>query len=209
MTGRVNFLVVYLLLIATGLYLALHRDLGTPMKRPFRQFPGAVSRWQMTDEASLSAQIQETLKASDVLMRQYANEKGERVNLYIGYHDGGKESGEIHSPRNCLPGSGWFQVSSVQSRLPLYGGLNLVRAVYQKGETKELFLYWFQVRGESMTQEYRLKVSEILNSALYRRRDAALVRVSVPFSGSETEAAALADRFVSDFYPTIRSFLPS
>ena len=123
--------------------------------------------------------------------------------------DGGQGAGEIHSPKHCLPGSGWFEVSSARTRMPgAGGGLNLVRAVYQKGDSRELFLYWYQVRGESISEEYSLKLAEIANSVLYRRRDAAFIRVSVPFGGSEEQALALGERFVGDFYATISSFLP-
>ena len=209
MIGRNRFLAVYALLIAAGLYLNLHRDLGVPMKRPFDQFPGSVSQWRMSGESSLSADVQAVLKASDVLMRQYVNPHGDVIQLYIGYHDGGKGAGEIHSPKQCLPGSGWFELSSARTLMPVAGGgLKLVRAVYQKGDSKELFLYWYQVRGESLSDEYSLKVAEIANSIRYRRRDAAFIRISVPFEGDEHRAIALGESFVGAFYPAIRSFLP-
>lgn len=210
MISRRCFLAVYALLICVGLYLNLHRDLGVPMKRSFDQFPSTVSQWRMSAETSLSAEVQAVLKASEVLMRQYTNPRGERVALYIGYHDGGKESGEIHSPKHCLPGSGWFEVSSDRTRFPAVGGgLNLVRAVYQKGDSRELFLYWFQVRDLSLSQEYSLKAAQIINSALYRRRDAAFIRVSVPFEADQARAAAVGERFVKDFLPSIQAFLPN
>ena len=210
MIARSCFIAVFSLLIAVGLYLNLHRDLDVPLKKQFDQFPKTVIRWSMSGESSLSAEVQAVLKASDILMRQYVNGQGERVDLYIGYHDGGKGSGEIHSPKHCLPGSGWFEVSSARTRIPSAGGgLNLVRAVYQKGDSKVLFLYWFQVRGESLSQEYSLKAAEIANSILYRRRDAAFIRVSVPFQTSERQAAAIGECFVSDFLPAIQAFLPN
>jgi len=206
---RSRFIAVYVLLIAAGLYLNLHRDLGVPMKKSFDQFPAELSQWRLSGESSLSAEVQAVLKASDVIMRQYVNARGERVDLYIGYHDGGKGTGEIHSPKHCLPGSGWFEVSSARTVLPAAGeGLNLVRAVYQKGESKELFLYWYQVRGESLSEEYSLKAKQIANSVLHRRRDAAFIRVSVPFESSERQAVLVGERFVSDFLPAIRDFLP-
>lgn len=209
MIGRNRFLALYVLFLAAGLYLNLHRDVGVPMKKPFDQFPASVSRWQMQGETSLSAEVQAVLKASDVLMRQYVSSAGDRVTFYIGYHDGGKAAGEIHSPKHCLPGTGWFEVSSRRTRMELPGAsLNLVRAVYQKGDSKELFLYWYQVRGESISEEYSLKVAEITNSVLYGRRDAAFVRISIPFGGSEDKALATGERFVADFYPVIREFLP-
>jgi len=208
--GKGRFLALYLLLGAAALYLSVHRDLGVPMKRPFEQFPATVNQWRLTSETSLSADVQAVLKATDVLLRQYVTPQGDRVLFYVGYHDGGKDTGEIHSPKHCLPGSGWFEVSSRRTQLAVPGGaLNLVRAVYQKGESKELFLYWYQVRGKSISEEYSLKLAEIANSVLYRRRDAAFVRISVPFSGDEQQALATGERFVNDFYPLIREFLPT
>ena len=210
MIGKGFFVSVYALLIAAGLYLQTHADLAVPMKQPLERFPSAVSQWRMAGEAQLSAEVQSVLKASDVLMRRYVNAQGESVNLYIGYHDGGKSSGEIHSPKHCLPGSGWFEVSSARTQFPAAGErLNLVRAVYQKGDSRELFFYWFQVRGKSLSEEYSLKAAEIANSVLYRRRDASFIRVSVPFQGDEQKAAAIGESFVSEFLPAIRAFLPA
>ena len=210
MIGKGCFVAVYLLLLVTGLYLHLHRDLGVPMKMSFDRFPAAVSQWRMAGETRLSSEVQSVLKASDVLMRCYVNEQGEKVDLYIGYHDGGKGTGEIHSPKHCLPGSGWLEESSARTQIPVAGArLNLVRAVYQKGDNKELFLYWFQVRGKSLSEEYSLKVAEIANSVLYRRRDASFIRISIPFQSDEQKAAAIGERFVSDFLPAIQAFLPS
>ena len=209
MIGKSRFVALYALLIAAGLYLQLHRDLGVPMKASFHQFPSQVSQWRMTEETRLSDQVQSVLKASDVLMRQYVNPQGERVELYIGYHDGARGTGEIHSPKHCLPGGGWHELSSQRTQMAAAGDrLNLVKAVYQKGDNSELFLYWFQVRGRSVSEEFSLKAEQIANSVLYRRRDASFIRISVPFQTDPHRAEAIGAKFVSDFLPAIRSFLP-
>jgi EpsI family protein len=208
--GKKHFAAVYLLLLAVGLYLQLHRDIGVPINKPFQNFPALVSQWRMTGESQLSDRVQEILKASDVLVRQYVGPRGEKVNLYIGYHDGGQGSGEIHSPKHCLPGSGWREISSIRTELPAAGEkLNLVKAVYEKGDHRELFLYWYQVRGTSVSQELSLKVAEIANSLMYRRRDASFIRISIPFDGDEQKAVAVGERFVKDFLPAIHEFLPT
>jgi len=210
MIAKAHFLVVYLLLAVVVLYMQLHRDLDVPMKKSFSEFPTTVSQWRMTRESSLTPDVQEVLKATDVMIRQYVNPQGERAELYIGYHNGGKDSGEIHSPKHCLPGSGWFEASSVRTRVATPAGeLNLVKAVYQKGETKQLFLYWFQVRDRSLSEEYSLKLAEIANSVLYRRRDAAFIRIAIPLEGGSEQALTVGERFVNDFFPHIRGFLPS
>ena len=210
MIGKPHFIAVYLLLIAVGLFLQLHRDLAIPTNKPFQQFPTQVSLWHMSGESFLSSDVQNVLKASDTLMRQYENPEGDKVELYIGYHGGGKDSGEIHSPKHCLPGSGWLESSSTRAGLLAAGeDLNLVRAVYQKGEARELFLYWYDVRGDSLSDEFSLKGRQILNSLLHRRRDASFIRISVPFQGDEERALAVGESFVKAFLPSIRSFLPN
>lgn len=209
MITKTKFLTVYLLLIAAALYLNFHKDIIVPMNRPFDQFPRAVREWRLVGESSLSESVQKVLKATDVLSRQYVSPEGKQVSLYIGYHGGGKESGEIHSPKHCLPGSGWCEISTKRTQLDVAGErVNLVQAIYQKGENRELFLYWYQVRNKTISEEYSLKMAEITNSMLYRRRDAAFIRVSVPFETDEQTALVLGERFVRDIYPAIQEFLP-
>jgi EpsI family protein len=163
----------------------------------------------MTNQIEFDADILSKLKPTDYLYRQYIDSSGKAVDLYIGYHGGGKDVGEIHSPKNCLPGSGWYEVSSRRGEVQVPGGtINLVRAVYQKGESKELFLYWFQVRDRSISEEYSLKMAEIVNSAFHRRRDASFIRVSVPVDSGIDQATARCERFIRDFEPVIREFLP-
>ncbi len=204
-----HFVIISVLLITTGLYLNLHDTIQVPVKKPFEQFPRTISEWNMKNEFTLPDNVQNILKASDVLSRDYVSPEGNRVNIYIGFHGGGKESGEIHSPKQCLPGSGWFEVSNRKKSLDVAGSkINLVQAVYQKGEGKELFIYWFQVREKTIDNEYSLKLTEIINSILFRRRDASFVRVSVPFEADESAALAVGERFVRDFYSSIREFLP-
>lgn len=210
MIPKRHFLVLYLLLFAAGLYLHLHSDLTVPTNRPLDQFPVTLGDWRMTAEGQLSGEVRAVLKASDTLLRQYVGARDEKVNLYIGYHGGGEGSGEIHSPKHCLPGSGWLEQSSVRSRVTAGGQeLDLVQAVYQKGESCELFLYWYQVREKSLSDEFSLKGLQVLNSLLHRRRDASFIRISVPFQGDARQAADTGRRFLQDAFPAIRSFLPN
>ncbi|NTW80784.1 MAG: EpsI family protein [Geobacteraceae bacterium] len=209
MNKWLRFIIVYALFAAAALIINFHRDTAIPMNRPFSDFPKQVQSWQMTSRAEFSANVLNVLKATDYLYRQYNDAAGKTVSLYIGYHNGGKDSGGIHSPKHCLPGSGWYEASSRRGVLDIPGGtINLVRAVYQKGDSKELFVYWFQVRDRSISDEYSLKMAEIVNSVLYRRRDESFIRVSVPVDTDVDRAVARGEQFIRDFEPSIREFLP-
>ena len=209
MSDKMRFVIVYVLFAAAALIIMLHRNTEVPINRPFSEFPQQVQSWQMSSRSEFSAEVLSVLKPTDYLYRQYKGAGGKTVNLYVGYHGGGKDSGGIHSPKNCLPGSGWYEVSTRRGLLETAGGrINLVRAVYQKGDSKDIFLYWFQVRDRSISDEYSLKLAEILNSALYRRTDASFIRVSVPFESDLEMATANGEQFIRDFEPLFRDFLP-
>lgn len=209
MKASTRFVIVYLLLTAVALYLSLHTDIPVPVKRPFSEFPDQVTSWRMLSGSEFSADVLGVLKPTDYLYRLYTENNGRTVTLYIGYHGGGKGSGGIHSPRHCLPGSGWYEVSSRRRRLGVNGTqINLVQSVYQKGAGKELFLYWFQVRDRTMNEEYSLKMAEIAGSLFQRRRDSSFIRISVPFEDNQQAALELGESFIRDFLPIIREFLP-
>lgn len=209
MTHTKRYLVIYPLLLAVGLYMHLHSDISVPMNRPFTEFPRQHSSWTMISQTEFSENVLDVLKPTDYLSRQYVSADGKDIGLYIGYHGGGKDTGGIHSPRHCLPGSGWYEESSQREKLVLPdGAIDLVRAVYRKGDSREMFLYWFHVQGDTLSDEYSLKLAEIKNSMLKRRRDSAFIRVSVPVEHDLQASAAQGEKFVRDFYPQIQQFLP-
>lgn len=204
-----RFISLFVMLSVVALYLNLHKDLVVPMNKSFDQFPRGLSGWRMTQDFPMSENIQKVLMATDTLTRRYESAEGKTVDLYIGYHGGGKDSGEIHSPKNCLPSGGWHEISTKRRILDVSGSkIDLVQAVYKKGDSKQLFLYWFQVQDKTVSDEYSLKIAQITNSMLNRRRDASFVRISVPFEVDESGAMLLGERFAKDFYPVIQSYLP-
>ena len=210
MIKKSHFVIVYILLAAAGLYVNFHDDITVPVKRSFEEFPLSVHGWRVVSQGQFSERVLDKLKPTDYLSRTYAGNDGRPVSLYIGYHGGGREGGGVHSPKHCLPGSGWSEASSKRTNLAVGGkNINLVEAVYQKGEDRELFLYWFQVRGNSLSEEFSLKLSEITGSLLYRRTDTSFVRISVPVLGSLEQSVAVGEQFIRDFYPVILQFLPS
>lgn len=205
MIKNTRFLIVCLLLILAGLYINLHSDVEVPLNRPFKEFPMEHKGWHMVSESQFSDEVLNVLKTTDYMLRKYIGSDKMPVYLYVGYHDGGKDSGEIHSPKNCLPGSGWFKLTEDKMNID---DIKLIKAIYQKGKDKELFLYWFNVRGKTLTNEFVLKYAEIKNSMFYRRKDASFIRVSVPFESDENKAFSIGKIFIKDFNPIIEEFLP-
>jgi len=206
---NLRFYMVYGLLILTAGFVAWHKDVQVPVARPLEEIPLTLGDWTKVGESRFSEAVLAGLRPTDYLYRVYADSENHQVSLYLGYHGGGPDSGPIHSPKHCLPGSGWHRLSEKHRTLAIgEDSLALLEAVYQNGDRKELFLYWFQVKGTALTNEYALKFAEIKNSILYKRRDSAFIRISIPFQGDMNDPLAAAERFIRDFYPHIKTALP-
>lgn len=204
-----RYVIVYLLLGLTALFMSTHENVAVPVSQPLTGIPTQLDGWNMTGQSRFSSNVLANLKPSDYLYRTYKDLAGNKAAIYLGYHNGGPDSGPIHSPKHCLPGSGWFELSQVQRTIQTANTeVPVVEAVYQKGDQKEMFLYFFQVQGKILTDEYSLKLAEIVNSIFYKRRDSAFIRISVTFQGEASEAAKVADHLLVNIYPHIAATLP-
>lgn len=207
---NIRYIVIAVLMFSTWGFMRTHVDKQTPLAIPLSDFPVSSGEWRMVRDSQFDQATLDVLRPTEYMAKRYARRDGAVVDLYVGYHDGASKAGPLHSPKNCLPGSGWFEVSSRLIKIQLSEGeLEAVEAVYQQGTTKELFLYWFQVGGRSITNEYSMKFEEIRNSIVNGRRDAAFIRISVPVIDDAASAYERAESFLRAVYPSLKAFLPS
>lgn len=179
-----------------------------PLKRPFAEFPLQHNGWVGRDQL-FSDVILDKLKVTEYLSREYVR-NGQRLSLYVGYYGAQKEGAQIHSPKHCLPGGGWQKLSERTGTTDVagYGRVKFVEAVYQKGENKESFVYWYRMKNATITSDYGLKWYMILNSLRYQRNDAAFIRLSAPASGDAQGTLQAIESFMRDFLPLMKNFLP-
>jgi EpsI family protein len=184
----------------------VNRQQSMPLRQPFAtavplSLDGLYGRDVRISESELTV-----LGVHDYLMRVYrpsrADADSSGFSLFVGYYDRQVQGKSIHSPRNCLPGSGWSAVRSDAGVLQTDNGeININRYVVQNGGNAALVLYWYQGRGRTVANEYRVKWDLLRDAMLYGRTEEALVRIVVPFATSESDATQLAQRvavFVAD-----------
>ena len=203
-----RFIIIYLLIASAYFYIHFYNFTPAKLKEPLINFPQQIAGWKSISESHFDDSTNNLLKASDYLFRTYRNKNGNAITVYIGYHNGNKESGVIHSPKQCLPGSGWQLVSSSQKTLSLGHDINLVQAIYQKHNNFELFYYWFHVKEKTVSSEYLLKMYGAYYSVLNGRRDTAFVRISTSYETDLPSATTDTEEFIKYFFLELQRFLP-
>ena len=207
------FVTILLLVQGTAFYNLSHGEV-VPLSRPLSQFPSQLDGWAMVEQGEIDQETRDTLRADDYLTRVYGDKQtGQAADLYVAFFKTQQTGQTPHSPKNCLPGSGWVPSSSKEAEIAIPGLKLPIRVneyVVAKGTTKAMVLYWYQSHGRVVANEYAAKVWVVVDSVRYHRSDTALVRVVVGIGdGGEQQAAATATKFVRAFFTPLRAALPS
>ena len=145
MTQRL--LVLSACLVLTAGYLArAGRAESRAARASFAEFPIQLGEWTGQPAPALDKAVTDALGVDEYVNRYYT--AGDRaVHLYIGYCGSQREGRTIHSPMNCMPGSGWTPLDT--ATLALVASPTLAPAgrfvvndtVIQKGLDKQVVLY--------------------------------------------------------------------
>jgi EpsI family protein len=206
-------LTVVLFAQVAGMF-AVSRTEVVPEARPLSGFPKQVGSWMTIQEGVVEKETMDVLRADDVLTRTYADIAHNRgANLFVAFFKSQRTGRAPHSPKNCLPGSGWAPSESGVDTIAIPGRpepIRVNRYVVSKGEDKSVVLYWYQSRNRVIASEYRAKLYLVADAIRYNRTDTALVRVVVPVLGNDTATATrTAEQFVQALFTTLHHYLPS
>lgn len=202
-------IVVALLVVFTAAFHAVSHGENVPIHRGLASFPKQIGGWQGED-VEVDPDVERVLKADDILLRLYRGADVGTLGLYVAYFQSQRELQTIHSPKNCLPGSGWEPVEARRGALDLGDGQKIFvnRYVIQNGVERQLVYYWYQSHGRTIASEYRAKAYMALDAIRLNRTDGAIVRISVPIVGDAAETESVAQDFVRRSYPILRQFIP-
>jgi EpsI family protein len=190
MTLRVSLVVVLLLAAATG------RTFLVPSSSPTRaeslaSFPQAIGEWSGHD-SPLDPDVVQVTAVDDYLNRYYRSPSGV-VGLYIGYYKSQVQGESLHSPLNCLPGTGWQPVESGTLILPSTASAHAInKVVVEKGLDRLVVLYWYQTERRVTASEYSRKLFLIADAFSRQRTDVALVRIAAPIENASAKATNVA-----------------
>ena len=188
----VRFGLALALLLATGMFLASRSGSeNLPPREALSNLPLELDGW-VGREQPIDPDALRVLGNGEFLFRDYVPApQGIWVNLFIAYFATQRTGSTMHSPKNCLPGSGWTPVESGYMELQTSAGPATVnRYVIARGSERQVVLYWYQSHGRYIASEYSAKIHLVLDSIRMNRSDAALVRLVTPIvSGEDSKAA--------------------
>src|SRR5258708_28049201 len=114
-------MVTGLLVLQGGLLYSYIRPENIPTGRSLSEMPKALGSWEMAAEGVIDPEIQEALKADDILNRTYLDRSaGRGADLYVASYHTQRTGKAPHSPKNCLPGNGWTPLTAEE--VTLYPG---------------------------------------------------------------------------------------
>ena len=190
MNLNLRFVVTTCLLAGTGIFLQARHGQEIIAPRPvFTTFPRQLGIWTGTD-VPIPGEVAAVLGPGDFLSRIYQDGlvSDAPIDLFMAYFPSQRAGDTIHSPRNCLPGSGWRPIESGQTILSIPGQepFTANRYVIAKGADRRLVLYWYQAHNRAVASEYWAKFYLIADSIRINRSDGSLIRITTPLRADES-----------------------
>ena len=176
-------------------------------------FPNQVGNWNKLADQPVDPAVASLLGADRLLERLYQKPNvPSGLDFFVAWFQsqrGGKS--QPHSPKVCLPGSGWvpedtsvIQIDTTEGFIPA----NRYVIVSNSGQ-RAVVLYWYQTPRRTLAGEWESKFWLIPDAFRDHRTDTALVRIVVSTQkGQEGEATANAVDFARGSYPILRGLLP-
>jgi EpsI family protein len=204
---------VTLLLVAqTAVVYSSQRPENVPSSPPLASLPLTLGPWKFINENIVDDDTRNVLRADDLLLRDYRNASdGRSAELFVAAFRTQRNGQVPHSPKNCLPGAGWTQLSSDDFSIDVGRPMPIVvnRYIVQHGEDTSLVLYWYQSRDRVVASEYTAKFWVMADAIRLNRTDTALVRVVIRIdNGDKDQATRTGVNFVQNFFEPLHQVLP-
>jgi len=190
--------------------LAVNRQHAMPLRLPLDSIPLAIAG-RAGEAGEIPPDQQAAAGMTNYLYRWYDGAEAP-FDIYVGYYDQQTQGKTIHSPKNCLPGSGWEALSQATTVVSTADGPRRVnRYLLQNKDQRALVFYWYQGRGRVAASEYRVKWELLRDAAVRGRTEEALVRIVVRLNDHTTEELATewASRVAGELIPEVSRALPA
>jgi len=204
--AKKTFIAILLLLVITFSFTYVIKHFNSTSYRisSLSTFPLKLGNWQGTVDIVSQATL-DMLNPDQLFSATYINSQGHKVQLFFDYFSSSVSVGGVHSPRNCLPGSGWTILKS-EDRIISVGNRSIPasRFYLNLGESKQVMDFWYVTRKGETSNDYTFKLYTMLSSLKLQPTDVAFIRFAAPDNARSLESL---DDFEKTFTPVIYQYL--
>jgi len=202
-----RFAAVIVAMLATTLLASelSDRRAGEELDSPLESLPIEIGNWNGTELGRLNEATEQVLKASAYLSRSY--HQGDReMGFFIAFYAMQQAGETMHSPKHCLPGTGWEIWDYESVELPMDDGVATINKYYiQSGRNRQIVYYWYQTKDRVIASEYYAKICMVADAVLKGRTAGSIVRMTMPDAPWAHEEGPA---FAASVIPLVRDRLP-
>ena len=161
-------------LTATKLTAERHPE---PLTRPLDMISRSLTGFTAVDNPPLDQYTLAALRPTSYLVRTYT--KGSLgADLFIAFYAEQRAGESMHSPKHCLPGSGWEIWNYGALDVPVEGRVARINqySISQAAERREV-LYWYQSKTRIIASEYLGKLLLARDTMLSGQTAGSIVRM--------------------------------
>lgn len=204
--AKKTFITFLLVLFATFLFCSAveYYRPRTSSSTKFEKFPVEKGDW-IGQRDDLIPAIVEMLNPTEIFSATFTNPEGIEVHLFFDYFSQMNSRGGPHSPRNCLPGSGWMILDTKEREITVDGRIIRIGRFYMSlGKLEKVMDFWYVTRYGETANDFMFKFYMMINSLTFRQIDVAFIRI---IANDDEESLLALDDFENVFVEEIYQHL--
>ena len=204
---RIKYIILLFIVSALTIYTFAmrYREIEHPAPPDLRLLPEKIAGYRGSDNflepASLSV-----LGADATLFRTFLGDDSPPIWLFLGYFGAQQEHSQIHSPKNCYPGSGWNILQEVTITVTIPdGAFRAKKLLISDGVQRRIVIYWFSTPTGPLMDEFALKWYQAKRSLSGKPQVSTFVRFSTILS--DETATDTAESVIIEFIESAAPFI--
>ncbi len=167
-------------------------------------FPKVIGEWRGTD-IKLEKRDYEILETTNLIMREYKNEKADIVYLYIIYSGDNRRA--LHPPEVCYSGSGATMLN--KSVIPITNSLKANKFIVENKDSRQLVVYWFKSNDLNTYSYLKQQIKSVVGRMLGKQASGAMIRISTEIKNNNQDAALKKIKgFCEEIWPLLTKYVP-
>jgi EpsI family protein len=208
-TNRFNkaWITVIISFAIIGGLIFLYAPKAISLKTPLNNIPLIIGGEWRGEDVNKSKNSFDIQGADYELRRIYRNSSGREIGLYIGYLESQKQDKElIHYTLQDL----YEKSNEIEIPLTSHDNIRVNKAVNKDGIQNSLIIYWYNLNGQIIVNNYEAKYITVLNGLIHRRTNGAIVLVSSNLNHSEEFQNVFDDEveFIQMLMPVLNNYFP-